>query len=45
MIAKASRTGWLVVVCERNERLGGLKGPLDESSKESIELACVLRVF
>ena len=30
---KASRTGWLVVVCERSERLGGLRGPLDKRAK------------
>ena len=27
---KASRTGCLVAVCERNERLGGLGGPFDK---------------
>ena len=30
LLTKASRTGWLVGVCERSERLGGLGGPLDE---------------
>ena len=32
-VTKASRTGWLVVVCERSERLGGLGGSLDERAK------------
>ena len=31
VITKASRTSWLVVLCERSERLGGLGRLLDET--------------